>query len=102
VKAGYEIVVPEHELIELCESHEMEALEPIIAASATPQTSIKVISPDNDAEWRSVLASMYTHGPAMSRVLAKHMCDELLTGMQSVCQSQMSPEHWDFPQVRLA
>jgi len=66
-------------------------------ATTSPRTTVKVISPDNDAEWRSVLASLYTHGPAMSRVLAKHMCDELLLGMQSVCQSQISAELWDFP-----
>lgn len=49
VKAGYEIVVPELELFELCEESEMKSSQSVIRAMPRPvETKIQVIAKDND------------------------------------------------------
>lgn len=101
VKAGYEIVVPHHKLIELVEQHELQAVLPMLKTLAVPQTDLKVLGPENDSEWRTVLASLYEHGFPMSKILTKHMCEQL---WQTVVSSQvvgngseLVADIWDFP-----
>ena len=65
VKAGYEIVIPDEQLMELCEEAEMTATQSLLASTLMTkrpaEVNIRVISSEaeDDSKWRTVLASLY-------------------------------------------
>ena len=85
VKAGYEIVIPEEQLMELCEEAEMTATQSLLASTARvgkrpAEVNIRVLSSEteDDSKWRTVLASLYQHGRVMGGILIKHIYEALL------------------------
>ena len=109
VKAGYEIVIPDEQLMELCEEAEMASTQTLLASTQMTkrpaEVNIRVLSSegDNDSKWRTVLASLYQHGRVMGAILIKHIYESLLARLleeQSIVQVPMQPGLWEFPQLR--